>query len=66
VPHLHIHLQNTPVLFKGEGLPLQFQNYIANKKFVSTGEPVTGQIIRDKHQKVIPQLSQPPENRVSR
>jgi peptidase M23-like protein len=51
VPHLHIHLQNSPVLFKGEGLPLQFQNYIADKKFVSTGEPVTGQIIRDKHQK---------------
>jgi hypothetical protein len=51
VPHLHIHLQNTPVLFKGEGLPLQFQNYVADKKFVSTGEPVTGQIIRDKHQK---------------
>jgi hypothetical protein len=51
VPHLHIHLQNTPVLFKGEGLPLQFQTYIANKKFVNTGEPVTGQIIRDKHLK---------------
>jgi len=51
VPHLHIHLQNTPVLFEGQGLPMQFQNYIANKKFVSVGEPVTGQIIRNKRRK---------------
>lgn len=48
VPHLHIHLQNTPVLFEGQGLPMQFQNYIANKKFVNLGEPVTGQIVRNK------------------
>lgn len=51
VPHLHIHLQNTPVLFKGEGLPLQFQNYLANKKFTDTGELETGQIIRNKRHK---------------
>ncbi len=48
VPHLHIHMQNTPVLFEGEGLPMQFQNYFANKKFVSTGEPALGQTIRIK------------------
>ena len=54
VPHLHMHMQNTPVLFEGEGLPLQFQNYLADKKFVKTGEPVTGQIIRDKASQVIP------------
>ncbi len=48
VPHLHIHLQNTPVLFHGEGLPLQFQNFLANKKFVDSGELDQGQIIRDK------------------
>jgi murein DD-endopeptidase MepM/ murein hydrolase activator NlpD len=47
VPHLHMHMQNTPVLFEGEGLPLQFQDYLADKKFVKTGEPVTGQVIRD-------------------
>jgi hypothetical protein len=49
VPHIHIHLQNTPVLFKGEGLPMQFHDYLANKKFVTAGEPVQGQIIRNKH-----------------
>ncbi len=48
VPHLHIHMQNTPVPFKGEGLPMQFQNYLADKKFVSAGEPARGQIIRNK------------------
>ena len=48
VPHLHIHMQNTPILFEGEGLPMQFQNYLANKKFVSTGEPKIGQTIRNK------------------
>jgi murein DD-endopeptidase MepM/ murein hydrolase activator NlpD len=51
VPHLHIHLQNTPVIFGGEGLPMQFQDYVADKKPVSTGEPERGQIIRNKHKK---------------
>jgi hypothetical protein len=51
VPHLHMHLQNTPVLFKGEGLPLQFQSFLVNKKFTDTGELETGQIIRDKKRK---------------
>lgn len=51
VPHLHMHLQNTPVLFKGEGLPLQFQSFLVNKKFTDAGELETGQIIRDKKRK---------------
>ena len=51
IPHLHIHLQDTPILFKGEGLPLQFENYVADKKFVSRGEPVRGQTIRNKNHK---------------
>jgi murein DD-endopeptidase MepM/ murein hydrolase activator NlpD len=51
VPHLHIHLQDTPVLFEGKGLPMEFQNYLADKKFVNTGEPVSGQILRDKQPK---------------
>lgn len=46
-PHLHIHLQNTPVVFMGEGLPMQFQNYTADKTFVTSGEPQRGQILRD-------------------
>ena len=51
VPHLHIHLQDTPILFKGEGLPIQFQSYTAGKQFVSAGEPVRGQTIRNKNKK---------------
>jgi hypothetical protein len=51
VPHLHIHLQNTPVLFEGEGLPMQFQNYVIGKKPVDRGEPDRGEIIRNKSKK---------------
>jgi hypothetical protein len=51
VPHLHVHLQNTPALFKGEGLPMQFHNYLVNKKPLDRGEPERGQIIRDKSRK---------------
>ena len=46
-PHLHVHLQNTPILFKGEGLPMQFQNFSANKNFVAAGELDRGQIVRN-------------------
>jgi len=38
-PHLHYHLQNTPVMFKGEGLPAQFLNYLADGEAVDRGEP---------------------------
>jgi len=44
-PHLHYHLQNTKEWLNAEGLPAQFQNYIANGNFVNRGEPVRGQII---------------------
>jgi murein DD-endopeptidase MepM/ murein hydrolase activator NlpD len=46
-PHLHFHLQNTPVLFMAEGLPIQFHHYLANKQFVESGEPARGQVIRN-------------------
>jgi murein DD-endopeptidase MepM/ murein hydrolase activator NlpD len=46
-PHLHVHLQNTPVIFEGEGLPMQFRDYSADKVFVVSGEPVRGQIVSD-------------------
>jgi murein DD-endopeptidase MepM/ murein hydrolase activator NlpD len=45
-PHLHYHLQTTAVSFAGEGLPAQFQNYLADAANVVRGEPVQGQIIR--------------------
>jgi hypothetical protein len=39
-PHLHFHLQNTPDLMDGEGLPARFRDYR-----VVSGEPVQGQVI---------------------
>eukprot|EP00873_Tetraselmis_striata_P032722 jgi/Tetstr1/452986/TSEL_040022.t1 len=44
-PHLHFHLQTTPELRDGEGLPAQFQNYIADGEPVVRGEPVRGQTV---------------------
>ena len=44
-PHLHYHLQTTGDWLQGEGLPLQFHDYVADEKPVSTGEPVRGQVI---------------------
>lgn len=47
-PHLHYHLQTTPELFAGDGLPAQFLHYLADGKEVKRGEPVKGQKIRMK------------------
>lgn len=44
-PHLHIHLQTTPVLGEGEGLPAFFNAYVADGEPVARGEPVRGQTI---------------------
>ncbi len=44
-PHLHYHLQTTAVFGKGEGLPAQFESYLADGETVSRGEPVRGQTI---------------------
>jgi murein DD-endopeptidase MepM/ murein hydrolase activator NlpD len=46
-PHLHYHLQNTSVLFRGDGLPAFFVEYLADGKSVARGEPVAGQIVRN-------------------
>lgn len=45
-PHLHYHLQNGPVFGQAEGMPAQFQNYVADGQPVPRGEPVKGQTIR--------------------
>ena len=50
-PHLHYHLQNSPALFRAEGLPAQFLDYIADGKTVSRGEPVAGQTIRSQRER---------------
>ncbi|WP_119299775.1 M23 family metallopeptidase [Dongia deserti] len=44
-PHLHFHLQTTPDLRAGEGLPAFFENYRADGKMVGRGEPIQGQVV---------------------
>jgi len=45
-PHLHYHLQDTPVIEKGNGLPAQFELYEANGREVRKGEPLIMQTVR--------------------
>lgn len=45
-PHLHFHVQNSPRLGEGEGLPAFFVDYLADGEHVARGEPVKGQVIR--------------------
>lgn len=44
-PHLHYHLQTTPVFGQGEGLPAQFIAYLADGRPVARGEPTRGQTV---------------------
>jgi hypothetical protein len=44
-PHLHYHLQNTPTMFQGEGLPALFLHYRADGKAIERGEPVWKQTV---------------------
>jgi len=48
IPHIHYHLQTTPVWFKGEGLPIQFHDYLSNGKPVASGEPSRGEVLQRK------------------
>ncbi len=43
--HLHYHLQDSPDLGAGEGMPAQFQAYLADGELVERGEPVQGQVV---------------------
>jgi len=45
-PHLHLHLQTSAILFRGEGLPAFFCDYSVGAKHVARGEPIAGQTIR--------------------
>jgi hypothetical protein len=45
-PHLHFHLQTSPALGQGEGLPAQFIDYYADGVMVERGEPRKGESIR--------------------
>lgn len=42
-PHLHVHLQDSPRFGDGDGLPAQFQDYLADDEPVTRGEPRRGQ-----------------------
>lgn len=41
-PHVHLHLQDTPYLHLGEGIPLFFYGYRAGGRFVGRGMPTGG------------------------
>ncbi|HEX5105672.1 MAG TPA: M23 family metallopeptidase [Pirellulaceae bacterium] len=41
-PHLHIHLQDTPRLHVGEGIPLLFWGYRADGRWIDRGMPTGG------------------------
>ena len=45
-PHLHIHLQNGPILFHATGLPLAFSSMIVDGKPVAKAELLRGEIVR--------------------
>ncbi len=45
-PHLHFHLQTSPSLGHGEGLPAQFLSYLADGEAIENGEPTRGQTVQ--------------------
>ena len=45
-PHLHFHLQDSPVFGEGLGLPAFFNDYVADGEPVERGEPVKGEVVR--------------------
>jgi len=47
-PHLHFHLQSAPRLEEGEGLPALFVDYVADGAPVARGEPIKGQVVRQR------------------
>ncbi len=48
--HLHYHLQNTGIPFRGEGLPVFFVEYLADAEPVTRGEPVARQTVRSQRE----------------
>jgi len=47
IPHIHHHLQLTGEFLTGDGLPAQFQDYVADDETVARGEPVQRQSVRN-------------------
>jgi len=44
-PHLHFHMQTTPNLADGEGLPAFFEDYRADGNTVMRGQPLRGETV---------------------
>lgn len=42
-PHIHYHLQNSPDIDNGEGLPIKFESYFSNGEYIEFGEPIIGE-----------------------
>lgn len=49
-PHLHYHLQNTSIPFRGDGLPICFAEYFANEKPIARGELAARQTVRSQRE----------------
>ncbi|HVI09694.1 MAG TPA: M23 family metallopeptidase [Candidatus Binatia bacterium] len=49
-PHLHFHVQNSAIPFRGEGLPAFFTNYFLDGKPVASGEPVARHTVRSQRE----------------
>jgi murein DD-endopeptidase MepM/ murein hydrolase activator NlpD len=49
-PHLHYHLQNSSIPFRGDGLPAFFVEYLADGKLIVRGEPVARHTVRNLHE----------------
>ena len=47
-PHLHYHMQDSPIYLDGYGIPAQFQNFSSNGVFINRGEPLRGQYVKHK------------------
>jgi murein DD-endopeptidase MepM/ murein hydrolase activator NlpD len=44
-PHLHYHLQNSPEVRQGQGLPAYFQNYSTGGQRIEQGMPQRGEVV---------------------
>ncbi len=49
-PHLHFHLQNSPIPFRGEGLPAFFLKYLVDGKPIAQGELQARQVVRSQRE----------------
>ena len=48
-PHIHYHLQDSPTFGKGQGMPTQFLDYVADGETVTRGEPTRAQRVRNRY-----------------